>query len=93
MTAPPDGSDNAELGEMSADRVGELGALAVEHQPHPVQHHHALLLRRLDGHKAHRRPRHGLADRLGIRGVVLAALHIGLDVLRRHQADLVPSAR
>jgi hypothetical protein len=56
----------------------------------PVQHHHALLLRSFDGHKAHRWARDGFADRLGIRRIVLPALNIRLDVLGRHQADLVP---
>ena len=36
--------NNAELGEVRTDRVGELRVLAVEHQPYAVQHHHALLL-------------------------------------------------
>ena len=55
-----DGRNDAELGVMSVDRIGELGALAVEHQPPPVQHHHALLVGRLDRHKPHRWPRDGL---------------------------------
>jgi hypothetical protein len=42
--APPEGSDNTKLRKMRADRIGKLGALPVEHQPHPVKHHHALLL-------------------------------------------------
>jgi hypothetical protein len=29
-TAPPDGSNNAELREMRADRIGKLGPLAIE---------------------------------------------------------------
>jgi len=48
------------------DRIGKLGALGVEHQPHAVQHHHTLLLWRLDGYKSHRRPRHGLTNRRGL---------------------------
>ena len=49
-----------------------------------------LLLLRLDRHKAHRRAGHRLADRRGIGRIVLVALEIGLDVLRRHQPHLVP---
>ena len=48
-----------------------------------------LLLFGLDRHEAHGRPRHGLADRRGVGRVVLATLHVSLDVLRRHQAHLV----
>jgi hypothetical protein len=47
----------------------------------PVQHPHALLLNPLYRHKAHLRPRHGLADRFGAGRVVLAAIHVSLEVL------------
>ena len=51
-----------------------------------------LLLARLHGHEPHRRPRDRLANRRRIGGVGLAALHIRLDVSRRHQSHLVPEA-
>ena len=57
-----------------------------------MKHQHTLLRRRFDGHKAHGRARHGLADGLGIGGIVLPAFDIGLDVLGGHQADLVPKS-
>jgi len=47
------------------------------------QHLCGLLLGGLDRHKAHPRPAHRLADRLGIGGIVLVARHIRLDPLRR----------
>ena len=49
------------------------------------QHHDTLLLRGLHAHEAHGRPRHRFADRLRICRVVLAALHVGIHVLRRHR--------
>src|SRR5262249_60610066 len=49
----------------------------------------ALLLGRLDAHKAHGWTPDRLADRLGVGCVVLIALEIGLHVLRRHQTNLV----
>src|SRR5262249_31786549 len=55
-----------------------------------VQHQHALLLAVLDRHKSHRWPRDGLADRRRIGRVVLAALHIGFDIGRRHEPCVMP---
>jgi hypothetical protein len=52
-----------------------------------------LLLGRLHGHEAHRRPAHRLADRLGISRVVIVALDVSLDVLRWHQPDLMAQRR
>jgi hypothetical protein len=70
------------------DHLGD--ALAHEHrQPHPVQHHRALLFGRLDAHEAHGRSRHRLADRLGIGRVVLAPLYVRLHILRRHQPHIM----
>jgi len=63
----------------------QMGPLAVEDQPNPVQHHRALLFRRPDAHEAHGWPRHRLADRLGIGRVVLAPLYVRLHILRWHQ--------
>jgi hypothetical protein len=51
-----------------------------------------LLLNTLHSNKAHVRSTHRFADRLGIIGVVLVALHVGLHELRRNQADGVASS-
>lgn len=51
------------------------------------------LVDRLDRHKAHGRPLHGLGDRLGVAEVVLLALHERLHELRRDDLHLVPQAR
>jgi hypothetical protein len=53
------------------NRIGKLDPLAHQHQPDPVQHHDALLLRALHVDKAHRRSSDRLADRLRIGRIVL----------------------
>lgn len=53
----------------------------------PVQALHVELLLRLEGHEAHRRTCGGLGDRFGITVVVLLRLHVGADILGRHQSD------
>ena len=72
------------LGHMSADGIGELGALADQHQPDAVKPLNALLHRALDLDKAHRWPCDRLTDRFGISCIVLLSLHIRLHVARRH---------
>ena len=57
-----------------------------------MQRERSLLLDRLDRDEAHRRSGDRLADRLRVPGVGLAPLHIGLDVSRRHQPNLVPES-
>jgi hypothetical protein len=54
-----------------------------------MQREGSLLLDRLDRDEAHGRSGDRLADRLRITGISLAPLHVGLDVVRRHQPDLV----
>jgi len=55
-----------------------------------VQQLSRLLLGRLDRHKSHPRTLNRLANRFGIGGIVLIALHVRLHVLRRHQPHLMP---
>jgi hypothetical protein len=74
----PDRRDDTELGQVRTDGVGHLRALARQNATDPVQHHGALLFRAFHGHEAHGGPRHGFADRLRVRRVVLASLHIRL---------------
>jgi hypothetical protein len=50
-----------------------------------VQHLHILLFHGVEADKAHRRAAHRLRDAGGIVRIVLVALHVGFDVLRRHQ--------
>ncbi len=54
-----------------------------------MQRQHRLLLYGLDRHETHVRPRHRLTNRLSIVAIVLVALHVRLDELRRHELDLV----
>ena len=69
------------FGKVSTKCVDQLNPLADQQIPRPVQHQHALLLDVLDRYKTHRWPRHGLADRRRVGRVVLAALHIGFDII------------
>jgi hypothetical protein len=85
-----DGCDDPELGQLAADSVAQHRALTHEQLTGSVQHESALLLLALGRYKSHRGPRHGLADRSRIVGVVLRALQISLHVARRHQLHGVP---
>lgn len=67
-------------------RVRDLRALAVEHQPYPMEHHQALLLRAPHRDKAHGRPGDRLADCVSIGCIVLSALDVGLHMLRRYRS-------
>ena len=79
-----------ELGQVGTKCVDQLRPLADQEIPRPVQHQRALLLDALDRHKTHRWPRDGLADRRRIGRVVLAALHVGFDIGRRHEPRVMP---
>ena len=48
-----------------------------------------LLLPRFDRHESHGRASHCLADRFRVGRVVLTSLNVGLNVVRRHQANLM----
>jgi hypothetical protein len=57
---------------------------------HPVQGLEILLRHIFDGHKPHAGTRHRFRDGFGITQVIFVRLHIGFDVLGRHQLHLVP---
>jgi hypothetical protein len=59
---------------------------------HPVQRLQVELRLALQFHEAHRRPGRRLGDRLRVPVVVFLRLHVGPDILRRHQPHLVPLA-
>src|SRR6516164_10155246 len=86
----PLGCHQSELGKVRTKCVDQLSPLTDQEIAHPVQHQHALLLDVLDRHKSHRWPGDGLADRRCIGRVVLAALHIGFDIGRRHEPRVMP---
>src|ERR1700735_5706188 len=75
---------------MPADGVGQLRAIADQPVTHTDQHQCRLLLGRLRRHEAHRRPAHRLTQRFGIGRIVLAALDIRFDQLRRNQLHSMP---
>lgn len=79
-------SDDPELGKMGADRVYHASLLLNEQMARPVEHQAGLLLGCLRLHEPHVRPRHCLADRLGVGGIVLLPLDVELHVGRRHQS-------
>ena len=70
---------------MPTDRIRQHRALANEQLPAAMQHQARLLLFRFCRYKPHRWPRHRLADRSSIVGIILAALEIRLHIARRHQ--------
>src|SRR3954466_4312167 len=83
------GSNHAELGQVTAERVDGLGALADQQVPRAEHDGGGLLVRALEGDKAHGGTLSGLADRFGIRHVVLLSLDERLDVRRRDQLHRV----
>lgn len=74
---------------MAAKGVDRSDPLADQELASPMQDEHRLLHFRLDWDKARARSGHRLADRLGIGSIVLVPLHVRLDVMRRHQADVM----
>src|SRR4051794_3439612 len=86
----PLGGCEAEFARIAADSVAQLGAIADQPVTHADQHQGGLLLRRFHRYEAHCRPAHRLAKRFSIRRVVLAALDIRFDQLRRDQFHRMP---
>ena len=74
---------------MSPQRVDRLRALPNQQIARAEQHAPRLLLLRLHGHEAHRRPRGRRADRLRVGRVVLLPFHEWLHVDRRDQLHLM----
>src|SRR4051812_34731472 len=79
--------DHPELGQVTAERVDGLGALANQQVPRAKHDGGGLLVRALEGNKAHSGPLSGLADRFGIGHVVLLSLDERLHVRRRDETD------
>src|SRR5271165_5026661 len=75
---------------MATDGVAQLRAIADQPVTYADQHQGRLLLSRLDRHEAHCRPAHRLAKRFRVRRIVLAALQVRLDELRRDQLHRMP---
>src|SRR4051812_36734512 len=74
--------DHPELGQVAPERIDGLGALANQQVPRAEHDGGGLLVRALEGDKAHGGTLSGLADRFGIRHVVLLSLDERLDVSR-----------
>ena len=73
---------------MPAQSIHQHRALAYQSLPTSVQQHSGLLFSRPDSYEAHRWPPNRLANRFGIRSVILVPLDVGL-LLRRHQPHLM----
>ena len=87
---------DAELAQEATDAVDGGGALLDQALAHPVDTQPRLLVLALDRHEAHVRSLHGLADGLGVGGVVLASLAahpIWCDELGCHQPSGVAVLR
>ncbi len=82
----PDWRDNAELGEVRADRVNHGGLLADEQMAGAVKHQAALLLRRLGWHEPHVGSGDGFTNCLCVSCIVLLPFDVGLHVSWRHQS-------
>jgi hypothetical protein len=76
---------NAVLGQMPAQCVDRLCALAHQQVSGTVGHRHGLLFLALHGDEPHRWPCRRLGDRLGVGHVVLLPLHERFHVNRRDQ--------
>jgi hypothetical protein len=81
--------NNAELGEVCPDRIQEHRALSHQQVARSMQYENTLLLLGLHRHEAHVGSGDGLADRLGVGGVVLLPFHIRLHLSWRDQPDFV----
>lgn len=88
--ADPLREGKAVFGQQPANLVGLRRARLDEALPGAMHAEDRLLLNVLDRHRRHVRPRHGFADRRGIRRVVLVALDEGFYVLRCDQLHRVP---
>jgi hypothetical protein len=84
------GHDKAELGQMPAQGIDDLGPLPHQEIAGPEHESGSLGLLAFGSHEAHGRALGGLADRLGICGIVLLPLDERLDVRRRDQPDRMP---
>ena len=84
------GRDQAILGQMTADGVDDLRALAHQQIAGPEHDGRCLLGLALDGDEPHGRALGRLADCFGIRSIVLLPLDERLHVSRRDQPHLMP---
>jgi hypothetical protein len=82
-----------ELGQMAAQGVDQLRALAHQKIAAPEQHRARLALCRLHRDKAHGRTRGRLHNRFRVGCIVLLALHERLHIDRRDQPHLMPECR
>ena len=85
-------NDNAELSQVTPQRVDQLGPLAHQKVARSEYHGHPLRLGALRRDEPHGRPLRRFADRLRIGHVVLLPLHERLHIGRRNQPRLADSS-
>src|SRR5262245_6910045 len=81
--------DPTKFGEVSPDRVDELGSLPHQQVTGPKHETRRLLLLALHSHEAHVRPLRCFANCLGVDRVVLLPLHERLYIGGRDQPNLM----
>ena len=86
---PPRRND-AELGEVAAQRIDERHAPSNQEVADAVCDERRLVLWRFHCHEAHGRPTHRLTDRFSIGDIVLVAPHVRLYVAGWRQPHVVP---
>ncbi len=83
------GSNNAKFGRVTANGICHLRPHSDQAFAHSDQHQSCLLFRCLYWHESHRRPTHRLTNGLRICGIVLSALDVRFNQLRRDQFDIM----
>jgi len=84
---------DAELGQKPTKSIDRLRPLPDEKLACPMHDENGLLLPGFDRHEAHGWAGDRLTDRFRVGDVVLTAFDVCLDVVRRHQADIVSERR
>ena len=75
--------------QQPAHLVGQRGQVAHQQGAGAMQGLHILLGQGLSLHEAHRRPAHGFANGGGVVAIILVAVEVRLDLVRRQQPHRV----
>ncbi len=82
--------DDADLGQMAAQRIERRRALAGEQFARPMAHQLGLVVDRTNRHEPLARPPRRLANRRRVNLVAFVAAHVGLNMRGRQQPNLMP---
>src|SRR5271166_2664647 len=89
-TISPLRRDDADLGQMAAQRIERRRALAGEQFARPMAHQLGLVVDRTNRHEPLARPPRRLANRRRVNLVAFVAAHVGLHMRGRQQPNLMP---